>query len=240
MKLAIIGYGKMGKAIEEIAVKRGHEVCLKINLDNIEEFTIENLKKADVAIEFTIPKSAVENFKKCFEAKLPLVSGTTGWLDRKEEIENDCLKNETAFFHASNFSIGMNIFFNLNKKLANLMNNFDEYDVSLDETHHVHKLDAPSGTAIVLAQDVIDNLERKNTWKEEENLQENEIAVKSHRIGEVPGTHTINYNSEVDEISITHRAKSRKGFAFGAVLAAEFLVGKKGIFGMEDMLNLGE
>lgn len=238
MKIAIIGYGKMGKEIEKIAVDRGHEIVLKIDITNPEDLSIQNLQKADVAIEFTIPSLAVNNYKICFEAGIPVISGTTGWLDRKPEVLENCKKLNGTFFYASNFSLGVNIFFSLNKKLAALMANFDGYKIEMTEIHHTQKLDAPSGTAITLAEGIIENIPSKTKWVNQETENAAEIGIISERIGEVPGTHTIKYDSEVDFIEITHCVKKRKGLAFGAVLAAEFSHGKKGVLTMNDLLNI--
>ncbi|MBC8004351.1 MAG: 4-hydroxy-tetrahydrodipicolinate reductase [Verrucomicrobia bacterium] len=238
MKIALIGYGKMGKEIEKIALDRGHEIVLKIDITNPEDLTIRNLQQADVAIEFTIPSSAVANYRLCFEAGIPVVSGTTGWLDRLEEVTQTCQKLDGTFFYASNFSLGVNIFFALNKKLAALMANRPEYKVEMEEIHHTQKLDAPSGTAITLAEGILENIPSLTTWVNNTTDNSQELGIISQRTGEVPGTHIINYDSEVDTIQISHRAKSRKGFAFGAVLAAEFSQGKKGVLNMNDLLNI--
>lgn len=238
MKIALIGYGKMGKEIEKIAVDRGHEIVLKIDITNPEDLTIQNLQKADVAIEFTIPTLAVNNYNLCFEAGIPVVSGTTGWLDRQPEVFENCKKLNGTFFYTSNFSLGVNIFFSLNKKLAALMSNFDEYKIEMTEIHHNQKLDAPSGTAITLAEGIIQNIPSKTKWVNQKTENAAEIGIISERVGEVPGTHTIKYDSEVDFIEITHSAKNRKGLAFGAVLAAEFSNGKKGVLTMNDLLNI--
>lgn len=238
MNIALIGYGKMGKEIEKIAVSRGHQILLKIDINNPQDLTTENLKKCDVAIEFTIPQTAVKNYNFCFEAGIPVVSGTTGWLDQKEEVYNKCKQSNGTFFYGSNFSVGVNLFFELNKKLAELMSGRKEYDVEMTEVHHTQKLDAPSGTAISLAEDIVEELARKTKWVNDEIPAENEFNIKSERRGEVPGIHTIKYESEVDFIEITHSAKSRKGFAFGAVLAAEYCLNHKGILTMKDLLNI--
>lgn len=238
MNIALIGYGKMGKEIEKIAVSRGHQIKLIIDIDNQHELTAENLKKCDVAIEFTIPHNAVKNYEVCFEAGIPVVSGTTGWLDKKEDVLKMCAEKNGTFFYGSNFSVGVNLFFALNRKLAELMAPYKEYNVEMTEVHHIHKLDAPSGTAISLAEDIIDIFPRKNKWVNDQVPTENELNIKSEREGEVPGIHTIKYESDVDFIEITHSTKSRKGLAFGAVLAAEYSVGKKGILNMKDLLNL--
>ncbi len=237
MKLALIGYGKMGKEIESIATSRGHETRLIIDINNQHELTIENLKQCDAAIEFTIPGSAVENYFKCFEAGIPVVSGTTGWLSRRDEVHRICREKNGTFFYGSNFSVGVNLFFELNRKLAQLMASRSEYKPGMTEVHHTQKLDSPSGTALSLAEDIIEILPSVETWSDSPSHSANEIYIKSERKGEVPGIHTINYDSEVDYIEITHSAKNRKGFALGAVLAAEYCVGKKGILSMADMLK---
>lgn len=238
MNIALIGYGKMGKEIEKIALDRGHKVVLKIDVTNQNELTIANLQKADVAIEFTIPASATANYKLCFEAGIPVVSGTTGWLEKLPEVQQMCREKNGTFFYASNFSLGVNIFFALNKKLAELMAHRPEYKVEMKEIHHTQKLDAPSGTAITLAQAILENIPGKSNWVNHVTDNPAELGIVSERIGQVPGTHIINYDSEVDYIEITHCAKSRKGFAFGAVLAAEYSFGKKGILSMNDLLNI--
>ena len=236
MKIALIGYGKMGHAIEQIALQRGHEIVSVIDVNNQEDFTSDAFKSADVAIEFSMPAVAMDNYRRAFAAGVPVVSGTTGWLEHLPEIKEACKAGQT-FFYASNFSLGVNIFFALNKYLSKIMNDFPAYDVRMVETHHVHKLDAPSGTAITLAEGLIDNIERKNKWVEGKEPAEDEIGICSVREGEVPGIHTVIYESDVDTISITHDAKSRMGFALGAVIAAEFTCGKKGFLTMQDMLK---
>lgn len=236
MKIALIGYGKMGHAIEQIALQRGHEIVSVIDVNNQEDFTSDAFKSADVAIEFSMPAVAMDNYRRAFAAGVPVVSGTTGWLEHLPEIKEACKAGQT-FFYASNFSLGVNIFFALNKYLAKIMNDFPAYDVRMVETHHVHKLDAPSGTAITLAEGLIDNIERKNKWVEGKEPAEDEIGICSVREGEVPGIHTVIYESDVDTISITHDAKSHMGFALGAVIAAEFTCGKKGFLTMQDMLK---
>ena len=238
MNLALIGYGKMGKEIEKIAVSRGHKINLVIDINNPQDLTFENLRKCDVAIEFTIPHSAVNNYNICFEAGIPVVSGTTGWLDKKEEVLRKCTEMSGTFLYASNFSLGVNLFFELNRKLAELMANRPEYSVEMTEVHHIHKLDAPSGTAITLAEDIINRLPGKNSWVKDKVAVENELNIKSERIGEVPGIHTIKYESDVDFIEITHSSKTRKGLAFGAVRAAEYCLDHKGILTMKDLLNI--
>jgi 4-hydroxy-tetrahydrodipicolinate reductase len=238
MKIALIGYGKMGKEIEKIAVSRGHEINLTIDINNPEDLTVENLRKCDVAIEFTIPASAINNYMVCFEADIPVVSGTTGWLDRKDEVYKKCTDTNGTFFYGSNFSVGVNLFFELNKKLAQLMAPRTEYNVEMTEVHHTQKLDAPSGTAISLADDIITALPGKKSWVNDRTPSEKELNIKSERIGQVPGIHTIKYESAVDFIEITHNAKSRKGFAFGAVLAAEYCMENSGILTMKDLLKI--
>ena len=238
MNLALIGYGKMGKEIEKIAISRGHKINLIIDINNPQDLTVENLRKCDVAIEFTIPHSAVNNYNTCFEAGIPVVSGTTGWLDKKEDVIKKCTEMNGTFLYASNFSLGVNLFFELNRKLAELMSNRPEYNVEMTEVHHIHKLDAPSGTAITLAEDILNRLPGKNSWVNDNVPAENELNIKSERRGEVPGIHAIKYESDVDFIEITHDSKSRKGLAFGAVRAAEYCLDHKGILTMKDLLNI--
>ncbi len=237
MKIALIGYGKMGKEIEQIALTRGHEISLKVDISNANTFTIEELKKADVAIEFSTPESAINNIYKCFDANVPVVVGTTGWLNKLEEVKQKCTGGDHALFYASNYSIGVNLFFKVNEYLAKLMNNYPDYNVTMEEIHHVHKLDAPSGTAISLANQIIDQIQHKEKWINDVTSSKNELSIISKRIDEVPGTHTVTYGSAVDEISITHIAHNRKGFALGAVIAAEWVKDKKGVFGMNDLMN---
>lgn len=237
MKIALIGYGKMGKTIEQIALNRGHQIVSIVDIKNPEEFQSDNFKSADVAIEFTTPATAFDNYMKSFAAGVPVVSGTTGWLDRIGEIKEKCAKEGKTFFYASNFSIGVNIFFALNKYLAKIMNNFPVYNISMTETHHIHKLDAPSGTAITLAEGILENVDRKERWTLETAQQPTDLPIHAIREGEVPGIHEVTYESDVDYISIKHDAKSRAGFALGAVVAAEFTAGKKGFLGMDDMLK---
>jgi len=238
MNIALIGYGKMGKAIEEIALVKGHEVVLKIDLDNRHEFTAENLSKADVAIEFTSPHSAVENLEILFNAGIPVVCGSTGWLEHWEKIQSLCQANNGAFIYASNFSIGVNLFFELNNYLARLMSRHPEYDVSMEEIHHTQKKDAPSGTAITLAEGVLEYITSKKQWVNEASSNSEDLVITSKRIDPAPGTHSIKYHSTIDDIEIIHTAHNRKGFAGGAVAAAEFLAGKKGIYTMKDVLGL--
>lgn len=236
MRIALIGYGKMGKEIEKIATQRGHQIVSVIDVDSTHNFSSEAFRTTDVAIEFTQPATAVENYKKCFDVGIPVVSGTTGWLESLPEIKQLCEKEGKTFFYASNFSIGVNVFFTVNKYLAKIMNNFPVYDVRMEETHHVHKLDSPSGTAITLAEDILENIQHKNKWSETE-VSPDVLSIRAIREGEVPGIHEIIYESEADIISIKHDAKNRKGFALGAVIAAEFIQGKQGFFTMNDILK---
>ncbi len=237
MKIALIGYGKMGKTIEKMAIEQGHEVVLKFDVDNFDEFTVKNIKKADVAIEFTRPEGAAENIKKCIEAGVPVVCGTTGWLAEKEEVDALCIEKGSAFFYASNYSVGVNIFFALNKFLAKMMNDQPQYGLETEEIHHTQKLDAPSGTSITLAEGIIENIKGKKSWINQASKAKSKVPIISKRIEKVPGTHTINYQSAIDEIEIKHTAHSRAGFAGGAIQAAEWIIEKKGVFGMSDMLG---
>lgn len=237
LKIALIGYGKMGKAIEEIALQRGHTAPLKIDINNIDTFTSANLQQCDVAIEFTGPHSAVENISKCLDAGIPVVSGSTGWLEQWAMIKSKCETLDGALLYASNFSVGVNIFFELNKKLAQLMKGHDDYEVTMEEIHHTQKKDAPSGTAITLAEQVIENFGRKKKWINDVAKYPNELSIVSKRIDPAPGTHSIKYSSAIDDIEIIHTAHNRTGFATGAVLAAEFIAGKKGIYAMKDVLG---
>lgn len=231
MKIAIVGYGKMGKIIEQIAIHRGHEVVAKLN----ETPSLEKLNQPDVVIEFSMPEFAFQNIKTCIELGIPVVSGTTGWLEKKKEIDELALEKDGAFLYGSNFSLGVNLFFELNKKLARLMEPFsEEYTCELEEIHHTHKKDAPSGTAISLAEDVISNSHYQG-WKKDKT-EENQLGIISVREDEVPGTHSVFYRSVIDEIEIKHTAFSREGFALGAVIASEWIIGKKGVFGMKDVL----
>ena len=233
MKIALVGYGKMGQIIDKIATERGHEVVAKLNSTP----TLETLNGAEVAIEFSNPEAAFENIKICLENQVPVICGTTGWLAKKPEIEQIALDHQTAFIYGSNFSLGVNLFFALNEKLADMMKGFNDYNIQLEEIHHIHKLDAPSGTAISLAEGVMKHHPKFNSWKLEET-KDNELGIFAIRENEVPGTHSIFYDSEVDQIEIKHTAHSREGFALGAVVAAEWLVGKKGVFTMKDVLGL--
>lgn len=237
MKIALIGYGKMGKEIEQILIARGHTIPLIIDLNNTNDLDAAHLQEVDVAIEFTTPSTAYGNVVKCLEAGVPVVCGTTAWLDKLPEVEQLCKEKNGAFFYASNYSIGVNIFFEINRRLAQLMNRFGEYDVTIEETHHTQKKDAPSGTAVTLAEGVLENLDRKQQWVCGTTTVPEELEVVAIRRSVVPGTHTVTYESDVDALSITHMAKSRRGFALGAVLAAEFLHGKTGIFSMKDLMQ---
>ncbi len=238
MKIALIGYGKMGKEIEKIALAKGHEIVLKISTHDLADFTAENIKRADVCIEFSTPDTAFQNVKKCLEAGVPVVCGTTAWLTQLEEAKSLCIKNNTAFLYASNFSIGVNLFFALNKHLAKLMQVHTEYNVQMEEIHHTQKKDAPSGTAVTLAEGILENSHIKKSWINTEGNNPTELSILSKRIDPAPGTHTITYSSSIDDISITHTAHNRQGFATGALLAAEFLVGKKGVFEISDVLGM--
>ena len=237
MKIALSGYGKMGKEIEKIAVARGHEIVLRIDAGNTEDLNAENLRKADVCIEFSTPETAVPNIMACFGAGIPVVVGTTGWLDQLEDVKTACIENNQTLFYTSNYSIGVNLMFQVNRYLAKLMNAYPEYEVKMEEIHHIHKKDAPSGTAISLATQIIDNVDRKEIWVMRDEVKPNEILINAKREDEVPGTHTVTWTSAVDRIDITHTAFSRQGFALGAVVAAEWVQHKKGIFGMEDLMN---
>ena len=236
MKIALIGYGKMGHEIERIALERGHEIVCTIDIDNLNDFESDRLRSAQVAIEFTRPETALDNYRRCFKSNVPVVSGTTGWLQHVDEVRAACEKGQT-FFYASNFSLGVNLFFALNKKLAEMMNPFPVYDVRLKEVHHTQKLDAPSGTAITLAEGILENLDRKTSWVKDIASSPEELIIASERTGQVPGFHEIIWESDVDTITIAHDAKSRAGFALGAVLAAEFTATKKGFVGMADLLG---
>ncbi|MCF8370179.1 MAG: 4-hydroxy-tetrahydrodipicolinate reductase [Bacteroidales bacterium] len=238
MKIAIIGYGNMGKELESLANERGHEIVAIIDKEGFSESSKENLKKAHVAIEFSTPETAFDNYLQCFDLGIPVVSGSTGWLARMDEVKEICVAKGAGFFYASNFSLGVNLFFEVNRKLARLISTFPNYQIAMEEIHHIHKKDAPSGTAISLANDIISENKNKTGWVCNTTAKENEIAIVARRIDNVPGIHTITYDSPVDCIEISHRAKNRKGFAMGAILAAEFMKGKKGIFGMKDLLEI--
>lgn len=240
MNIALIGYGKMGKAIEEIAVQRGHVIIMKIGSSNRDEMTKENLQRADVVIEFTNPDVARENVMDCLRAGVPVVCGTTGWNEGLNNAKLKATDNNTAFLWASNFSVGVNIFFEVNKALARLMNTQSDYEISIEETHHTQKKDAPSGTAITLAEQIIDNIDRKKHWAKEHTDHPEAFPIIAHRIENLPGTHKITYHSPIDDIEIIHTAHNRQGFALGAVLAAEFITGKQGIFEMKDVLGINK
>jgi 4-hydroxy-tetrahydrodipicolinate reductase len=238
MKIALIGYGKMGKAIESIALERGHEIVLKIDITNLADFTAERLQHADVAIEFTGPHSAFDNICACIDAGVPVVSGSTGWLSELEKVQIKCTDKNGALLYASNFSIGVNLFFELNQHLAKLMSRYPSYDVSVEEIHHTEKKDAPSGTAITIAEQILAINHHKKNWINQPAASQEELAIISKRIDPAPGTHTVKYSSLIDDIEITHTAHNRTGFATGAVLAAEFLQDKKGIYSMKEVLGL--
>ncbi|WDF56204.1 4-hydroxy-tetrahydrodipicolinate reductase [Mucilaginibacter sp. KACC 22063] len=246
MKIALSGYGKMGKIIEKIATDRKHEIVLIIDHNNLDEMTAENLQKADVVIDFSTPHSVLENIHKCLDANVPIVVGTTGWYDHMPELQEKCETNGNALLWASNFSVGVNIFFHVNKVLARIMNNYPYYEVQVEEIHHTQKLDAPSGTAITIAEGIIENLDTKSEWKNvltedsgtaTEVIKSNEVLIESLRIENVPGTHTVTYDSEVDSIEFKHTAHNRNGFALGAVLAAEWLQGRTGFYSAQDMFQ---
>jgi len=239
MKIAILGNGKMGQMIVQLAKKSGHEVILTVDKNNYSEIKDSDLKQVDIAIEFSAPIIAVKNIKWCIDMGVPVVCGTTGWLEKWDEVVDYCKSKNDSFFYSSNYSIGVNIFFNLNNYLAKLMNKFPEYEVSIEETHHVHKLDAPSGTAITAANDILHNHSGYDNWMLQkcDETKTRTIPIKANRVGEVSGDHSIVYKSRVDEIKIAHSAYSREGFAKGVIKAAEFLYGKKGIFGMSDLLK---
>jgi 4-hydroxy-tetrahydrodipicolinate reductase len=233
MNIALLGYGRMGKSIEAIALQRKHQITLKVS-DSTSNY---DFSKTDVAIDFSIPSVAIFNIKKALDAGVPVISGTTGWLDHYEDVLDYCKLKNGTFLYASNFSLGVNVFFEINKKLAQLMSGFSEYSTELEEIHHTQKLDAPSGTAITLAEQIIENSDYKN-WTLDK-AKDHEIHIEAKRIPEVPGTHEITYNSEIDSLSIKHIAHNRQGFAMGAVIAAEWIKDKKGIFTMRDVLNIG-
>lgn len=244
MKIALLGFGKMGQLIEQIALNRGHEVILKISIDNQQDLTKEQLSNADVAIDFSTPDAAISNIYACFDAGVPVIVGTTGWYGKLQEVKNACDKAGGTMLYGSNFSIGVNLFFKINAFLAKLMNDYPVYDVQIEETHHTQKVDSPSGTAITLAEGVIQNLTRKDEWLNEVIgtpvevfPKKNQLLIESNRVDNIPGTHSVLYNSEVDDIEITHTAHNRSGFALGAVVAAEWLQAKKGFFNVSDIYN---
>jgi 4-hydroxy-tetrahydrodipicolinate reductase len=237
MKLALIGYGKMGRAIEAIALDRGHTIVLKVSSDNLQELEAGRLQEADAAIEFTGPESAFDNIIRGLDAGIPVVCGSTGWLGQLDAVRQYCRQTNGTFLYASNFSVGVNIFFELNKRLATLMSTHPDYEPKITEVHHTEKKDAPSGTAITLAEQVLEKIQHKKGWVNHISDNLDELEILSERIDPAPGTHIVTYGSAIDTITITHEAHSRKGFATGAVLAAEFLAGKKGIYRMSDVLG---
>lgn len=244
MKIAILGYGKMGRIIEEFASERGHEVVLKVNIDNLDDLNVPNLRNADVAIDFSTPDSVLSNINTCFDAGVPIVVGTTGWYGRLQEVKDQCIEGNNTLLYGSNFSVGVNVFFFVNKVLAKIMNRYPQYEVQVDEIHHTEKLDSPSGTAMSIAEGILGELDRKSEWVNEligsgEELitKPDQLLIESHRIEDVPGTHTVIYSSEVDEIEFKHAAHSRAGFALGAVLAAEWVHDKTGFFNITDMFD---
>lgn len=238
MNIALIGYGKMGKAIEAIALERGHTISAKIDTHNHNELTGPAFQKSDVAIEFTSPNSAVQNISASIKAGVPVVCGSTGWLQQLEEVKQQVMAVNGGFLYASNFSIGVNIFFEINKKLATLMAGQNTYNVQVTEVHHTAKKDAPSGTGISIAEQILENYPAKKTWVNQPTPKADTLFIESQRIDPAPGTHIVNWSSAIDDIEIKHTAHNRQGFALGAVLAAEFLAGKKGIFTMQDVLGL--
>ena len=237
MRIVLIGYGKMGKEIERIAMERGHQIVSKIDIENPDDLISLTNKEVDVAIEFSNPISAFSNIMKCIEKQIPIVCGTTGWLEKKAEVEKATQSFDSTFFYASNYSIGVNLFFKLNKQLAKLMQPHAGYDIYTNEIHHVEKKDSPSGTAITIAEGIMSQYSNKTKWVNNEIPGADEIAIWSQRESTKPGTHTVKYISKVDQIEVTHEAFSREGFALGAVIAAEWILGKKGVLGMDDMLN---
>jgi 4-hydroxy-tetrahydrodipicolinate reductase len=247
MKIALLGYGKMGRIIEKIATDRKHEIVLKIDYDNLNELTPENLAKADVAIEFSTPGTVLNNIEQCFNAGVPIVVGTTGWYNRLPQVKQSCEEGGHSMLYASNFSVGVNVFFHVNKVLAKLMNNYPYYDVQVEEIHHTQKMDSPSGTGITIAEGIIENLDSKKEWVNvlttdgdetaDDNIAADQLLIESFRIDSVPGTHTVIYDSEVDTIELKHTAHNRNGFALGAVMAAEWIQNKKGFHSVEDMFN---
>ena len=244
MKIALLGFGKMGQILEQMALQRGHEVVLKISIDNPYDLTRENLRNADVAIDFSVPGAVLNNIYACFNADVPVIVGTTGWYGKLQEVKDACNKSNSTMLYGSNFSIGVNLFFKLNSFLSKLMNDYPAYDVQLEETHHTQKLDAPSGTAITLAEGIIESLERKDEWMNEVIgtpvevfPKPNQLLIESSRVNNIPGTHSVVYSSEVDDIQIRHTAHNRNGFALGAVVAAEWLQNKNGFFNVADIFK---
>lgn len=247
MKIALLGYGKMGKAIEKIAMAKGHEIVYKVTMENAFDFMPISLQNVDVAIDFSMPSAAVENIQKCFEAKVPIIVGTTGWYDQFDMIKDRCVNEGQSMVYSTNFSIGVNIFYKLNKILAKMMAEHDDYDVMIEEIHHTEKKDHPSGTALSLVSHILAENKVKTEWKARllynenmpaQSVKPHELLIESKRVGDVTGDHSVKYESVIDEIEISHRAKSRYGFAKGAVLAAEWIQGKKGLYTMDDILNL--
>ena len=239
MRIALIGYGKMGQTIEQTALERGHQVPVKIDLNNLGDFNSQVFSEIDVTIEFTSPHTAFQNIMKCIDMSVPIVSGTTGWLAELPAVEEAVLLKKGSFLSATNFSVGVNLFFELNKKLAELMKYQTQYDVSIKEIHHTQKKDAPSGTAITLAEQIIDTEGLKKKWTNEESENRNDLYIKSERIDPYPGLHEVCYCSTIDDIQIIHNAHNRNGFALGAVMAAEYIQNKKGVFTMKDVLGFG-
>ncbi|MBP6385898.1 MAG: 4-hydroxy-tetrahydrodipicolinate reductase [Pseudarcicella sp.] len=237
MKIVLLGYGKMGKVIENIAISRGHQIVARIDIDNKNEFEALTSSEVDAVIEFSHPSSGYSNVKSCLEKGFPVVCGTTGWLEKKPELDALTIQKNGAFFYASNYSIGVNLFFQLNKTLAKLMNGQHQYSISTHEIHHTEKKDSPSGTAITIAEGIIEGINEKQSWVNNQMSESEEVAIWSQREGKVPGTHIVKYISDVDQIEILHQAHSREGFALGAVIAAEWIVNQKGVLGMEDMLK---
>ncbi|RCH54943.1 4-hydroxy-tetrahydrodipicolinate reductase [Mucilaginibacter hurinus] len=246
MKIALLGYGKMGKIIEKIAIDRKHEIVLTIDYDNLHDLTAENLQKADVAIDFTMPASVLGNINACFKAGIPIVVGTTGWYDEIPRIKQQCEEGGNTLLYASNYSVGVNVFFKINQLLAKVMNRYPYYDVQVEEIHHTQKLDSPSGTAITIAEGIIDNLDSKKEWAnvlvtdgtpDNDTIKKDQLLIESLRIDSIPGTHTVIYDSEIDTIEFKHTAHNRNGFALGAVLAAEWIKDKKGFYTAADMFN---
>lgn len=235
MKIILLGYGKMGKVIEQVALQRGHQIAARIDIDNQQEL---DTVTGDVVIEFSHPDGALENISRCLRRNLPVVCGTTGWLSRKSEIETLCQQTNGTFFYTSNYSLGVNIFFKLSEYLAGIMDRFPDYDIHMEETHHAEKKDAPSGTAITLAEGVMRNLSRKKSWINQKSTETEKLAIESFRVAQVPGTHVVRYKSPIDDIEIKHTAHSREGFGRGAVMVAEWILDKKGILGMDDYLRL--
>lgn len=244
MKIALLGYGKMGRIIEQFALDRGHEIVLKITSGNQEDLNAERLREADVAIDFSTPGTVLANIEACFDANVPVVVGTTGWYGKLQEVKDRCVERNKSLLYGSNFSIGVNVFFHVNKILARIMNRYPQYDVLVEEIHHTQKLDAPSGTAITIAEGILDGLDRKGEWvgelvgdNQEVIPRADQLLIESHRLEDVPGTHTVIYSSEVDDIEFKHKAHSRAGFALGAVVAAEWLQGRQGFYSVKDIFD---